>query len=42
MDQKGSGLGRMTYFLILGHPVIYESDEATNVNLCSRIEGKEY
>ena len=39
--KKGRGLGHVTYFSILGPPIISGSDEATDVKFCSRIEGEE-
>ena len=40
--KRGRGLGHMTYFWILGPPIISGLDEATDVKFCSRIEGNEY
>ena len=40
--KKERGLGHVTYFWILGPPIISGYDKATNVKFCSRIEGKEY
>ena len=42
MGQKRRGLGHVTYFWILGPPIISGSDQATNVKFCSRMERKEY
>ena len=42
LGQKGRGLGHVTYFWILGPPIISGSDEATNGKFCSWIERKEY
>jgi len=40
--KRGRGLGHVTYFCILGPPIISGSDVATDVKFCSPIEGKEY
>ena len=40
--KRGRGLGHVTYFLILGPPIISGYDEVTNVKFCSQIEGREY
>ena len=40
--KKGRGLGHVTYYWILGPPIISGSDEATDVKFCRRIELNEY